>query len=80
MEGEEDENNHDKNGKKDKIAVETAMMKEKMQQAFCKAQGMDDSLYTMGRLGSTLLVQLPPKFKISDAKKFDGSGDPRQHI
>ena len=29
MEGEEDENNHDKNGKKDKIAVETAMMKER---------------------------------------------------
>lgn len=41
---------------------------------------MDDFLYTMGGLGSTLLVQLPPKFKISDVEKFDGSGDPRKHI
>ena len=39
-EGEKDEVNHDKNGKIDKIAVETTMMKEKMekmQQAFYKA-------------------------------------------
>ena len=79
-EGEEDENNHDKNGKKDKIAVGTTMMKEKMQQAFCKAQAMDDFLCTIGGLGLTLLVQLPPKFKISDVEKFDRSGDPRQHI
>ena len=51
-----------------------------MQQAFHKAQGMDDFLYTMGGLGSTPSVPLPPKFKISDAENFDGSGDPRQHI
>ena len=41
---------------------------------------MDDFLYTMGGLGSTSLALLPPKFNISSAKKFDGSGDPRQHI
>ena len=41
---------------------------------------MDDFLYTIGGLGSTPLAPLPHKFKISDAKKFDGSGDPRQHI
>ena len=53
---------------------------EKMQQAFRKAQRMDDFLYTMGGFALTPLASLPPKFKISDAKKFDGSGDPRQHI
>ena len=41
---------------------------------------MGDFLYTMGGLGSTPLVPLPPKFKISDVEKFDKSGDPRQHI
>ena len=45
---------------KDKIAVETAMMMEKMQQIFCKAQGMDVFLYTMGGLGLIPLVPLPP--------------------
>ena len=82
-EGEEEEVNHDKNGKIDKIAIETAMIKEnmeKMQQAFCKTQRMDDFLYIMGGSGSTPLAPLPPKFKISDAEKFDGSGDPMQHI
>ena len=79
-EGEEDEVNHDKNGKIDKIAIETAMMMEKMQKAFCKAQGMDDFLYTIGGLGSTPLAPLPPKFKISDAENFDGSDDVRKHI
>ena len=82
-EGEEDEVNHGKNGKINKIAVKIAMIKEKMekmQQAFHKAQGMDDFLYTMVGLVSTPLMPLPPKFKISDAEKFDGSGNPRQHI
>ena len=23
---------------------------------------------------------MPPKFKISDAEKFDGTGDPKQHV
>ena len=44
---------------------------EKMQLAFHKAQGMDDCLYNMGGINSKTLVALPPKFKISDAKKFD---------
>ena len=82
-EGEEDEVNHGKNGKIHKIVVETTMMKEKMekmQQAFRKAQGMDGFLYTMGGLGLTPLAPLPPKFKNSDAEKFDGNGDPRQYI
>ena len=41
---------------------------------------MDYFLHTMGGLGSTPLVPLPPKFKIFYAEKFDGNGDPRQHI
>ena len=41
---------------------------------------MDDFLYTTDGLGSTPLVPLPPKFKISDVEKFNGCGDPRQHI
>ena len=64
----------------DKIAFETDMMKEKTQQTFRKTQGMDDFLYTMGGLGSTTLVSLPPKFKIFYAEKFDGSGDSWKHI
>ena len=51
-----------------------------MQQAFRNAQGMDDFLYAMRGLGSTPLASLHPKFKNSDAEKFDGSGNPRQHI
>ena len=53
---------------------------EKMQQAFRNTQGMDDFLYAMGGLGSTPLASLHPKFKNSNAEKFDGSGDPMQHI
>ena len=41
---------------------------------------MDYFLYIMGGLGPTPLEPLPPKFKIFDAEKFDGIGDPRQHI
>jgi len=66
----EDEFNHEKDGKIDKIAIETTMMMEKMQKAFRKAQGMDDFLYTIGGLGLTPLAPLPPKFKISDAENF----------
>ena len=44
---------------------------EKMQLAFHKAQGMDDCLYNMGGINSKTPIALPPKFKISDAKKFD---------
>ena len=42
---------------------------EKMQLAFRKAQRIED-----------YLIALPPKFKIYDVKKFDGIGDPKQHI
>ena len=41
---------------------------------------MDDCLYNMGGICSKTLIALPPKFKIFDAEKFDGIGDPKQHV
>ena len=34
----------------------------------------------MGGMSLKAPIALPPKFKISDAKKFDGTGDPKQHV
>jgi len=53
---------------------------EKMQLAFRKAQRMDDCLYNIGGISSKTPIALPPKFKISDVEKFDGIGDPKQHL
>ena len=50
---------------------------EKMQLAFCKAQGMDDYLYNMRGVSSKAPIALPPKFKISDVEKIDRTGDPK---
>ena len=53
---------------------------EKMQLAFRKAQGMDDYLYNMGEVSLKAPIALPPKFKISNVKKFYGTGDLKQHV
>ena len=53
---------------------------EKMKLAFRKVQGMDDYLYNIGRVSSKAPIALPPKFKISNVEKFDGTGDPKQNI
>ena len=53
---------------------------EKMQFNFYKAQGMDDYLYNMEGVSSKTPIALPPKFKIFEAEKFDGTGDRKQHI
>ena len=53
---------------------------EKMQLTFPKAQGMDDYLYNMGGISSKAHIALPPKFKISNAEKFDGTGELKQHV
>ena len=45
----------------------------KKQLAFRKA-------YYMGGISSKTPVALPPKFKISDTEKFDGTGDPKLHV
>ena len=31
-------------------------------------------------MGSKTPIALPPKFKISNAEKFDGTGDPKVHV
>ena len=80
---ERDKGDYERNKQFEKITAETIAMREKMEKmqlAFCKAQGMDDCLYNMGGISSKTPIALPPKFKISDAKKFDGAGDPKQHV
>ena len=51
-----------------------------MQLAFRTAQGMDDYLYNIGGVSLKAFIALPPKFKISDVERFDGTGDLKQHI
>ena len=41
---------------------------------------MDDCLYSIRGINSNTPIALPPKFKISDAKKFDGTKDQKQHV
>ena len=41
---------------------------------------MDDYLYNIGGVSLKALIALPPKFKIFNAEKFDGTRDPKQHI
>ena len=41
---------------------------------------MDDCFYNMGGISSKTPIALPPKFKISDVKKFDGTRDQKQHV
>ena len=53
---------------------------DKMQLAFRKAQGMGDCLYNMGGVGFKTPIALPSKFKILDVEKFNGTGDPKQHV
>ena len=35
---------------------------------------------SMGAISSKTPIALPPKFKISNAEKFDGIRDPKQHV
>ena len=41
---------------------------------------MDDYLYNMGGISSKTPIAFPPKFKIYDAEKFDGTRGPKQHV
>ena len=78
---ERDKDDYERNKRFEKFTAKTIAMREKMEKiqlAFCKAQGMDDCLYNMGRISSKTPIALPPKFKISNAEKFDGIGDPKQ--
>ena len=70
---------YERNEQFEKFTVNTMVMKkkmDKMQLAFHK----DDCLYNMGGVNSKTAITLPPKFKIFYAKKFDGIGDPKQHV
>ena len=80
---ERDNANYETNKQFEKFIMDIVAMKEKMdkmQLAFCKAQGMDDCLYNMGGLSFEVLIALLSKFKNSEAEKFDGTGDPKQHV
>ena len=80
---EKDKVEYERNKQFERLTAKTIAMRaktKKMQLSFRKAQGMDDYLYNMGGVSSKAPIALPPKFKISDAEKFDGIGDPKQHI
>ena len=80
---ERDKVKYERNKQFKKLTVDTVAMKEKMdkmQLVFRKTRGMDDCLYNMGGISSKTPNALPPKFKISDAKKFDRTGDPKKHV
>ena len=80
---ERDKVDYERNKQFEKLTAETIAMREKMEKmqlAFHKAQGMDDCLYNMGSISSKTPIALPPKFKISNSEKFDGTGDLKQHV
>ena len=80
---EKDKAEYERNKQFEKLIGGTIAMREKMEKlqlAFRKAQGMDDYLYNMGGMSSKASIALPPKFKISDAEKFDGTRDLKQHV
>ena len=72
-----DKAEYERNKKFEKLTAKTVAMREKvekMQLAFHKVQGMDDFLYNMGGVSSKTPIALPPKFKIFETKKFEGTG------
>ena len=74
---------YEKKKKYEKLIADTLAKKKKMEKkqlAFCKAQGMNDCLCNVGSLGSKAPIPLTLKFKISNVEKFDGIGNPKQHI
>ena len=77
---ERDNAEYERKKKFKKLTIETIYVKEKMQLAFRKAQGMGDCLYDMGGISSQTPIALPPKFKIFVAENFDGTRDLKQHV
>ena len=71
---ERDKVDYEGNKQFEKLTAETIAMREKiekMQLSFRK---------THGGIISKTPIALPLKFKISDMEKFDGTGDPKQHV
>ena len=80
---EKDKAEYERNKQFEKLTAQTMAMRknmEKMQLTFRRAQGMDDYLYNMARMSLKAPISLPPKFKIFNAKKFDGTRDSKQHV
>ena len=77
---EKDKVEYERNKHFEKLTAETITVKEKMEKmqlAFRKAQGMDNYLYNMEGVSSKAFIALSPKFKLSNAEKFDGTRDPK---
>jgi hypothetical protein len=51
-----------------------------MQKALQKTQGVDDYLVTIGDITKEEPSQLPPNFVIPETDRFNGVGDPKQHL
>ncbi|KAK9991427.1 hypothetical protein SO802_026412 [Lithocarpus litseifolius] len=80
---ERDKADYERNKQYEELTAEPVAMRKKMKKMqlnFRKAQGMDNCLYNMGGISTKTHIALPSKFMISDAKKFDGTGDPKQHV
>ena len=78
---EKDKVEYERNKQFEKLIEETIAMREKMEKMhlfFHKVQGMDDYLYNMGGVSLKVPIALPPKFKICDVEKFDGTRDLKQ--
>ena len=74
---------YERNKQFEKLTMDAVAMKEKtekMKLAFRKAQGIYDCLYNMGGISSKTPIALPPKFKISNMEKFDGTRDLKQYV
>uniref|UniRef100_A0A2N9HL80 Retrotransposon gag domain-containing protein n=1 Tax=Fagus sylvatica TaxID=28930 RepID=A0A2N9HL80_FAGSY len=50
------------------------------QKTLRKNQGFDDYLFSMGGMATEPSMQQPPKVSIPEADKYNGSGDPKQHL
>ena len=69
---ERDKADYERNKQFEKLAEEsiTREKMEKMQLAFCKAQGMDGYLYNTWGISSKTPIAIPLKFKIFDVEKL----------
>ena len=69
---ERDKANYERNKQFEKLTMDIVAMKEKMQLAFRKAQGMDDCLYNMGGLNFEALLHCLPSSRFLTRKRLMG--------
>ena len=78
---EKDRVEYERNKQFEKLIAETIAIGEKWRKCNSpSARHRGWIIYNMGGVSSKAPIALPPKFKISDAEKFDGIGDPKQHV